>query len=338
MGSKSSSAPAPDPRLVEAQIRSMGYQDQAVQQLLANSTAMLPYQQAQMQFGLDTARQAYMQSQQDRDWMLGRRTMLGNLQSDLINEANSFDSESKREELAGKALGDVSQVFATQRGMAARNMARSGVNPADGKFAAMSNQMDMAEATAKATAANKTREAARQEGFGLKQSAANMMSGYPAMGMQATGAGAGFGGMGLQVANQGLAGMNSGFGAAGGLGGQMGQNATGMWNAQANYKNQQDQIAASNDPFGTILGAATGVGMRWALSDRRLKTDVVEVGIDPRTGLKLYEFAYKDGSGKRYRGVMADEAMKVNPDAVYTLPDGYMAVNYTALGLEMVEV
>jgi hypothetical protein len=49
----------------------------------------------------------------------------------------------------------------------------------------------------------------------------------------------------------------------------MGSNATSMYGAQASYKNSQDQIAASNDPFNTILGAAAGgagaVGMAYGL-------------------------------------------------------------------------
>lgn len=38
-----------------------------------------------------------------------------------------------------------------------------------------------------------------------------------------------------------------------------------MYGAQASYKNSQDQIAASSDPFNTILGAAAGIGTAWAL-------------------------------------------------------------------------
>jgi hypothetical protein len=49
------------------------------------------------------------------------------------------------------------------------------------------------------------------------------------------------------------------------MAGSMGSNATGMFNAQGNYKNSQDQIAASNDPMNSILGAATGVGMAYGL-------------------------------------------------------------------------
>ena len=85
------------------------------------------------------------------------------------------------------------------------------------------------------------------------------------MGMQATGAGAGFGMAGLGLANQGLAGVNSGFTSAGGLAGQMGDNAAGMYGAMGTYKNGQDQIAASNNPLNTILGAAAGMGTAWGL-------------------------------------------------------------------------
>jgi hypothetical protein len=45
----------------------------------------------------------------------------------------------------------------------------------------------------------------------------------------------------------------------------MGANATGMFNAQAQFKSSQDQIAASSNPLNTILGAVAGVGTSWAL-------------------------------------------------------------------------
>jgi hypothetical protein len=46
---------------------------------------------------------------------------------------------------------------------------------------------------------------------------------------------------------------------------RMGTNATGMFNAQAQFKSSQDQIAASSNPLNTILGAVAGVGTSWAL-------------------------------------------------------------------------
>ena len=156
------------------------------------------------------------------------------------------------------------------------------------------------------------------------------------MGMQATGAGAGFGASGTAIANQGLAGMNSGYGAAGTMAGQMGQNATSMYGAMGSYKNGADNAAANANPMGALLGAGAQLGAAAIFkSDRRLKQGIELVGRDERTGLNLYEFAYKDMPHERWRGVMADEVREVMPSAVHTNDEGFMSVDYAALGLEM---
>lgn len=51
-------------------------------------------------------------------------------------------------------------------------------------------------------------------------------------------------------------------------------------------------------------------------------------------GLPLYEFRYLGGD-TRYRGVMAQDVLRHTPEAVVTKPNGYMAVRYDMLGLEM---
>lgn len=259
-GSKGSSAPPPDPRLVEAQIKSMGIQDEAIQGIMENTRTLQPLQAEQMRLGIDAARRAQDESSADREWMLGRRNLLSGMQDRLIDDASSFNTEDRRAQLAGQALGDVNQAFSNARDQGGRSLARMGVNPNDGKFAAMQNQTGIAQAAAMAGAANKAREAARQEGYALTDRASNALAGYPAMGMQATGAGAGYGMAGLNVANQGLAGLNGGFGAAGTMAGQMGANATGMFNAQAQYKTAADRAAADANPLGALLGAGAQLG------------------------------------------------------------------------------
>lgn len=265
MGSKSSSAPPPDPRLIEGQLRSMGVQDSAIQQMMANNNAMMPIQREQMQFGLDTSRTAYNQSQEDRVYALGQRNKLTGMQNQMADQAASFNTEDKRNELAGQAMGDVNQGYSSAREQSARGMARMGVNPNSGRAQAMNNQMDMAQAASLAGASNMARTAARAEGYKLQDRASNALSGFPQMGMQLSAQGAGFGAAGLGLANSGLAGMNGGFNMASGAAGGMGQNATGMYNAMGNYKNNQDQIAASNDPFNTILGAGLGVASAYMM-------------------------------------------------------------------------
>lgn len=338
MGSKSSSAPAPDPRLIDAQIRSMGIQDTAIQRFLSNSESMLPLQREQMQFGLDTSRQAWQQAQDDRQFALGRRGMLASVQDRIAADANNFDEGARRGQLTGEGLARVEQDVSNAQASMMRSAGRYGLGSSS--MARAMNNSGLQAAKLKVMSANMARDAARAEGLQLTDRANNALAGYPAMASGLTGSAASFGGMGLNYANAGLAGMNSGFQAAGNMAGNMGQNATGMYGAQANFKNGQDQIAASSDPFNTILGAAAGVGTAWAMgkvSDRRLKEQIQLVGQDARTGLNLYEFSYIGGDDRRFRGVMADEVEPRFPEAVHYNALGYASVNYDLLGIEMVE-
>lgn len=335
LGDKGSDVPAPDPRLVEAQIKSMGIQDEAIQAVIDNAKSMQPIQREQMQFGLDSAKTAFTQSQEDREFALGRRAELAGLQDRLVSDVKNFNEKQRADQFAVQATADVAQAFEAQRSQQTRQMTRMGVNPASGKFAAMANQMSVQEALGKANAANTARRTARQEGYALTDRATNALAGYPAMGERTTGAGAQYGGMGLTLANTGLAGMNAGFGQAGQMAGQMGQNATQMYGAQATAYNQAQ--ANSGEMWGSILGAGATLGAA-ALSDRRMKQDIVAVGKDDATELTLYEFAYLGEPHRRYRGVMADEVESRFPDAVVYDDFGFASVDYGKLGLSMQEV
>lgn len=339
-GGKGSDAPTPDPRLATAQIRSMGIQDEAILRTLALAEEMAPIQREQLQFGLTSARTAYEQSQADRDWLIGRRERLGGLQDQMIEEARSFDTEARRAELAGQAVADVTQAFGITREQARRDMQRRGVNPVAGATGLLMARTVTDEALARAGASTGARRAALAEGRGLTATAANALAGYPAMGMTATSAGATFGGAGLGLANTGLAGLTSNYSMAGQMAGQMGQNATGMFNAQANYKLGADRIAAESDPFATLVGVGGQLGAAaiGKYSDRRLKQDIEMVGRDARTGLNLYEFAYIGEPHRRYRGVMADEVESRFPDAVVYDDMGFASVYYDKIGIEMTEL
>jgi hypothetical protein len=72
-------------------------------------------------------------------------------------------------------------------------------------------------------------------------------------------------------------------------------------------------------------------------SDRRLKESIERIGTHP-LGFDLYLFDYKpefrDRHGHvRQLGVMADEVVAVMPAAVSRDEDGYLAVDYGALGI-----
>ncbi len=78
------------------------------------------------------------------------------------------------------------------------------------------------------------------------------------------------------------------------------------------------------------LGAAALGG--WALSDRRVKKDVKNIGrLNDGTG--LYSFRYRDGAGDGSTkvGVMAQEIEDRHPYAVAKTNRGIKAVNYSAL-------
>jgi hypothetical protein len=319
-GGKGSDAPPPDPRLVAAQIKSMGIQDSAIERIMSNSEAMMPLQREQMQFGLDASRTAYGQSQEDRQWSLGRRGALAGLQDTLVSDAKSFNAEDRADQLSGQAQGDVNQAFSNARDQGARAMSRMGVNPSSGRAAAMSAQTSIAQAAALAGASQKARAGARAEGYALTDRATNALAGFPAMASANTGAGAGFGVAGLGVANQGLAGMNGGFQAGAGVAGNMGNNATSMFNAQGSYKNQQDQIAG-NDP---LLGAVGQVAGMWAASSYTLKDKFKDMkpgeGLDMVETMPVKRWSYKEDSGhhdgQEHIGPMAENVQQVAGDEV----------------------
>ena len=69
------------------------------------------------------------------------------------------------------------------------------------------------------------------------------------------------------------------------------------------------------------------------VSDIRLKKNIVRVGTTLYQ-LPLYDFSYIDQPG-RFEGVMAQDVLKVMPEAVSIGADGFYRVNYTMLGIEM---
>ena len=71
-------------------------------------------------------------------------------------------------------------------------------------------------------------------------------------------------------------------------------------------------------------------------SDVRLKEDIVRVGT-AFNGLPIYTFSYKGQDGT-YLGVMAQDVLMHTPEAVSVREDGYMTVNYTMLGMGMVQL
>jgi hypothetical protein len=77
-------------------------------------------------------------------------------------------------------------------------------------------------------------------------------------------------------------------------------------------------------------GGGRGGGRR---SDIRLKEDITPL-MQLGNGLELYRFRYKGSDRTLYVGVMAQEVQRINPDAVFRNPDGYLVVDYDRIRLK----
>jgi hypothetical protein len=256
----------------------------------------------------------------------------------LVRQAQEFDTEAYREQLASQAAADTARAFGTAEGMTARNLARRGVGPGSGNAMAMQGQNALALASARAGAATGARNQAEQLGFARKLDVVGLGRGLAGASTAAYQGATGAGSAGVNTAMSAGNQYGQAFGQGAGYqmqGAQMGMSGAGnILNAQTSVYNTAQSKA---DPFATIVGTGLGI-YAGKTSDVRLKMNIERVGTDERTGLAIYEFEYKATPGERFRGVMAQEVEVKYPDAVTTMPDGYKAVFYERLGMEMVGV
>jgi len=252
---KDNSAPAPDPALIAAQVKSLGIQDDAISRMMAMSEDLAPLQRQQLEQSISQSGELWKQAQEDRQFALGKRDQLAGIQDRIVQDAQRFNTEDEANKLAAQATGDVNQQFSNAADQQARALQRSGVNPNDGRYAAFGGQMAAAQGLALAGAANKARDTARQEGWQLTDRANNALAGYPSMSMQGQAAGLNTMGAGMSVVNQGVSGMLSPYQAISSAAGQMGSNATSMYGTQANaYQQGQAQNGAAMGALGSAVG------------------------------------------------------------------------------------
>lgn len=121
-----------------------------------------------------------------------------------------------------------------------------------------------------------------------------------------------------------------------GQGNQYAQGATDLYTGMGNAVTAAQQAKAANkgSMFNTLLNAGANVAGAYFMSDERLKEDIIPMGQE--NGHNVYQFRYK-GMDKKYIGVLAQEVMETNPEAVKQM-DGFYAVNYDAIGVQMREV
>ena len=265
------------------------------------------------------------------------------LEKGIVKDAQDFDTEAMRNQLATKASADAGLAFSRTTKANERAMASMGVNPNSGRFQGLGSQSALMQSANRAGAMTGARERAQQIGYARKLDAAGL-------GRNLSGASTAAYGSAVNAGNS--AGSNyqsAGINNLQGMG--QGANTYGSgFNTQmsglGNVLNSQTTMAvnAADSSFmgdlGGIMGGAASMYTAFGGSDIRLKDNVKKVGKDERTGLNLYEFNYK-WDVRKFVGVMAQEVKKLYPDAVSNLGgmfDSYMGVNYQMLGLEMKEV
>lgn len=346
------SAPSPDPNIGIAQ-REMSqlakdeytfFKENVWPQMSAESAR-------QTEAGIKTQEQQYKTGEKQlalaEEYQQRMKQKFYPMQDQMIKEAQQYSAEGEQARQGALAIGDVRSQFANQRDQNAMQLASYGINPTSGRFAGMANANQVMEAATGAAAATKARSAAEQLGWAKRMDAIGLGQGLA--GNQATSVGLGInaGTSSLAAGNTGLNAYGAlGASAAQGFGGAMqgwsnvGQLGVQNYNAQVNAWGQQQQAnAANNSAFGSTLGSLAGAGAMLGSaymksSDRRLKENIEYMGELP-SGIKVYSFEYKDefkdhpmcGRGT-FIGVMADEVEQVIPEAVFTMDNGYKAVNY----------
>jgi hypothetical protein len=275
---------------------------------------------------------------QGRDYYDYQKSTFRPLEQGLVAQAQAYNTEGNRQQIAAQAAADAANAFQTAQGVSNREMARRGINASSGAALMMRNQNALGLASMTAGASTNARRQAEQTGFARSLDVTGLGRGLSGASLGAYGGASGAGTAGLNSAmtagNQYSGAFGQGAGYAMG-GAQMGiAGNTSLLNSQTSAYNAG--MAQQGLDVGGIL--AGGAKAYTAFSDRRLKENIELVGRDERTQLPLYEFEYIGGTGKRFLGVMAQDVIKTHPDMVFTMPDGFMAVNYAGLGIEMLEV
>lgn len=282
------------------------------------------------------------QMDQARDYYDYQKEVYRPLEKSIVADAQNFNTEAYREQLASQAAADAGRAFGISQQQNQRAMAAMGVNPNSGRFAGMQNASGLQQAAARAAAMTGTRQQAEQMGYARQLDAAGLGRGLAGASLGAYGGATGAGsaaGQSAQSAGQNYMG-NMAIGAGTIATGQK-MNLSGLSNVLNNQT--KTYINTSGSLLGDIGGFLGGAASAYTAfgSDRRLKENIKEVGVDQRTALTLYEFNYKkefSDPSKRYIGVMADEVELVYPDAVEDTDLGFKVVRYDLLGIEFKEV
>lgn len=249
------------------------------------------------------------------------------LEQGIVTDAQNYDTAARREAKADQATADVGMQVALAKQSQDRDLARKGVMPGSGKMLAMSNQMALGEAAAKAGAANKAREQVELQGYARKMDAANL--GRNLASSQATSAGVALNAgnsavnnagvplaqsnAAVQTAGQGFNTAISGNNSAGGIYGNMAQ-------LQMQSNSQDNGLAgALGGIAGQFAGSSAGsklIAVWLPTSDKNAKKNIKPVSDDQAldavksTPVSSWDYKPGQGDGGSHVGPMAQHVQK----------------------------
>ena len=200
----------------------------------------------------DQVSQAQLKSMQMNDtisqdyWDYQKNTFRP-LEGQMVDAAKNYDTQERRQAEAAKAMAGVESQVGNETAQMQRNMARMGVNPNSGAFAAMGNQRSLTEAAMKAGAANTARNNVELQGYARMADAANLGRGLASS--QATSAG-----ISLNAGNNAV--NNAGVPLT------QAQNATNVMGQ--GFQTALQGMGSASNSFAKIAGNQTGAGDIWS--------------------------------------------------------------------------
>jgi Chaperone of endosialidase len=252
------------------------------------------------------------------------------LERGIVDQANIYDTQSRRDAEAGKAVADVGQQVDAARVEQSRNLERMGVDPSSGRALALQGTMGLGEAAAKAGAAQKARTQVETTGFARKMDAASLGRGLASS--QSTAAGLALtsgnssvasGTTPLAIASQGAGLMQTGFNTAISANNSAGQ----LYGQQAQIHNTAD--ANSNawmNAAGTVAGMAISdknakKGIHPVNDDEALESVPDNEALEQVASTPVATWSYKDSSaaadgGQKHIGPMAQDVRKTMGDKI----------------------
>jgi hypothetical protein len=344
-----SDAPDPDPMIGQAAMANADIAKQALAYYQAKDAAQAPRQAQMDDLTTKLANQQLSTSsfndQMARDQWARYQSQGIPAEDAMYADAANYDSQAARDKAAGQAATDVRMSVDQANDARRRSLARSGVNPADGRSLASEQDAATQAGLATAGAMNQARNNRETQGIMLRKDAASFGRGATGTAAQTFGVASAAGGQAsgavgsaIGAANQTAQTMGAGFNTA-----ISGNNSAGsLMNTQYSTGVQSAGQGGMGGALGGLGALGQGLGsMGVMFSDENMKED--RQPVDGRAALKgikatdVEQWKYKPDSpaadgGQPHIGAMAQDLQHNLGD---TVSNGKTVDMISAIGANM---